>query len=151
MKKENLYKISVITIIIDQLIKLFIKTNITKDIVIIPKIFKITNVINTGAAFSILKNNNTLLILITIIILVLLNYYIKKNNIENDYFELGIILGGIVGNLFDRLLYNGVIDYIEISNFPVFNLADSLIVLGIILLIIKEFIKEFKKDFIKRL
>ena len=143
MKKENLYKISVITIIIDQLIKLFIKTNITKDIVIIPKIFKITNVINTGAAFSILKNNNTLLILITIIILVLLNYYIKKN----DYFELGIILGGIVGNLFDRLLYNGVIDYIEISNFPVFNLADSLIVLGIILLIIKE----FKKDFIKRL
>lgn len=147
MKKENLYKISVITIIIDQLIKLFIKTNITKDIVIIPKIFKITNVINTGAAFSILRNNNTLLILITIIILVLLNYYIKKNNIENDYFELGIILGGIVGNLFDRLLYNGVIDYIEISNFPVFNLADSLIVLGIILLIIKE----FKKDFIKRL
>ncbi len=147
MKKENLYKISVITITIDQLIKLFIKTNITKDIVIIPKIFKITNVINTGAAFSILKNNNTLLILITIIILVLLNYYIKKNNIENDYFELGIILGGIVGNLFDRLLYNGVIDYIEISNFPVFNLADSLIVLGIILLIIKE----FKKDFIKRL
>jgi len=147
MKKENLYKISVITIIIDQLIKLFIKTNITKDIVIIPKIFKITNVINTGAAFSILKNNNTLLILITIIILVLLNYYIKKNNIENDYFELGIILGGIVGNLFDRLLYNGVIDYIEISSFPVFNLADSLIVLGIILLIIKE----FKKDFIKRL
>lgn len=147
MKKENLYKISVITIIIDQLIKLFIKTNITKDIVIIPKIFKITNVINTGAAFSILKNNNTLLILITIVILVLLNYYIKKNNIENDYFELGIILGGIVGNLFDRLLYNGVIDYIEISNFPVFNLADSLIVLGIILLIIKE----FKKDFIKRL
>lgn len=147
MKKENLYKISVIAIIIDQLIKLFIKTNITKDIVIIPKIFKITNVINTGAAFSILKNNNTLLILITIIILVLLNYYIKKNNIENDYFELGIILGGIVGNLFDRLLYNGVIDYIEISNFPVFNLADSLIVLGIILLIIKE----FKKDFIKRL
>ena len=147
MKKEKLYKISVITIIIDQLIKLFVKTNITKDIVIIPKIFKITNVINTGAAFSILKNNNTLLILITIIILVLLNYYIKKNNIENDYFELGIILGGIVGNLFDRLLYNGVIDYIEISNFPVFNLADSLIVLGIILLIIKE----FKKDFIKRL
>lgn len=147
MKKEKLYKISVITIIIDQLIKLFIKTNITKDIVIIPKIFKITNVINTGAAFSILKNNNTLLILITIIILVLLNYYIKKNNIENDYFELGIILGGIVGNLFDRLLYNGVIDYIEISSFPVFNLADSLIVLGIILLIIKE----FKKDFIKRL
>ena len=147
MKKENLYKISVIAIIIDQLIKLFIKTNITKDIIIIPKIFKITNVINTGAAFSILKNNNTLLILITIIILVLLNYYIKKNNIENDYFELGIILGGIVGNLFDRLLYNGVIDYIEISNFPVFNLADSLIVLGIILLIIKE----FKKDFIKRL
>lgn len=147
MKKENLYKISVITITIDQLIKLFIKTNITKDIVIIPKIFKITNVINTGAAFSILKNNNTLLILITIIILVLLNYYIKKNNIENDYFELGIILGGIVGNLFDRLLYNGVIDYIEISNFPVFNLADSLIALGIILLIIKE----FKKDFIKRL
>lgn len=147
MKKEKLYKISVITIIIDQLIKLFIKTNIIKDIVIIPKIFKMTNVINTGAAFSILKNNNTLLILITIIILVLLNYYIKKNNIENDYFELGIILGGIVGNLFDRLLYNGVIDYIEISNFPVFNLADSLIVLGIILLIIKE----FKKDFIKRL
>lgn len=147
MKKENLYKISVITIIIDQLIKLFIKTSITKDIVIIPKIFKITNVINTGAAFSILRNNNTLLILITIIILVLLNYYIKKNNIETDYFELGIILGGIVGNLFDRLLYNGVIDYIEISNFPVFNLADSLIVLGIILLIIKE----FKKDFIKRL
>lgn len=147
MKKENLYKISVIAIIIDQLIKLFIKTNITKDIVIIPKIFKITNVINTGAAFSILRNNNTLLILISIIILVLLNYYIKKNNIENDYFELGIILGGIVGNLFDRLLYNGVIDYIEISNFPVFNLADSLIVLGIILLIIKE----FKKDFIKRL
>lgn len=149
-KRQEIYKITSIVLIIDQFIKLIIKNNIKLEnqIEIIPKFFSIYYVENTGAAFSILSNNTTLLIIISVVIILLLDNLIKKEKTFNNLatFSLGIIIGGIFGNLIDRILYRAVIDYLSFTilnyNFPIFNLADIGITIGVILLIISM----LKKD-----
>lgn len=79
--------------------------------------------------------------------LIFLKYYIKKLKrvTRLTIVSLGIMIGGIVGNLFDRIIYKSVIDYLSFSfgnyNFPVFNLADICITIGAVLLLI-DLIKE---------
>ena len=123
-------------LIIDQVLKGIIET-LTKSYVIIDKVFSIKYVTNTGAAFSLFENNIFVLILISLIILVLaynLSFSFKSNKINNITF--GLLYGGILGNLIDRVFYGYVRDFISIFKFPVFNIADMAIVCGIILLII---------------
>ena len=116
--------------------------HLNQEIVIIPKFFSIHYLKNTGAAFSILRDNTIILIIISIIMLYIINKFIdkeKKIN-KNQKLYIGIIRGGIFGNLIDRIAYRGVIDYLSFTifkyNFPVFNLADMAITIGVVLLII---------------
>ncbi len=135
---KNRFIISIIILFIDQLIKLIIQNN---NINIINKYISIIYVKNTGAAFSILSGNNILLIILSIIMFLLI-YYISKNyhDILSDI-SFGLIYGGLFGNLLDRIIYGYVRDYISVISFPIFNIADMSIVIGVILLIIYE-IKE---------
>lgn len=135
---KNRFIISIIILFIDQLIKLIIQNN---NINIINKYISIIYVKNTGAAFSILSGNNILLIILSIIVFLLI-YYISKNyhDILSDI-SFGLIYGGLFGNLLDRIIYGYVRDYISVISFPIFNIADMSIVIGVILLIIYE-IKE---------
>ena len=97
---------------------------------------------NTGAAFSILEDSTPLLVIISVIVIVLLDRSIKKTSKFTNLEEisLGLIMGGIFGNLIDRIIHHGVIDYLSFRifkyNFPVFNLADISIVIGVGLYII---------------
>lgn len=149
--KEKTYSITAIIIIIDQLIKIVVnrKLPLEKNYDIIPNFLSIYHVDNTGAAFSILTNQVTLLIVLSLIILFILYKYIEKekNFTKLSTISLGLIMGGIVGNLIDRLLFGKVIDYISLKFgsylFPVFNIADTAIVIGVILMII-SIIKEEK-------
>lgn len=156
--KEKIYSISAIIIMLDQMIKLLIKSKmtLTEEITIIPNFFSLYYVENTGAAFSILTNKTLLLVLIAIACLVLLDCYITKllKISKLEIISYGLVIGGIVGNLIDRLLYESVIDYLSFTifnyNFPVFNLADIAITCGIFLLLyyyIKEelFTKKVEK------
>lgn len=144
MKKQKLYNICVWWILIDQLIKMIItmKMKLFQKLVIIPGFFKIQYLKNEGAAFSTFTGKRYLLIAIAIIIFFLLNRYITKNKITRklEIISLGMIMGGLVGNLIDRLLYGSVIDYLSFTffkySFAVFNFADIGIVLGIVILII---------------
>lgn len=137
------YIIAFIFFIIDLISKqLIIKfMELGDSVKIINNFFYITYVRNKGAAWSILEDKRILLLIITVIALYFINKYINKEKLSNtDSLAYGLIIGGIIGNLFDRVFYTEVIDFIDFRifgyNYPVFNLADSFIVIGVIILII---------------
>ena len=153
--REFIYKLTCIFLIIDQLIKLIISHTLKEfqSITIIKNFFNITYVKNTGAAFSILENKSTLLIIISIIFIILLDKYIKKQKEYNTLTALsfGLIMGGIFGNLLDRIMYHSVIDFLDFNifnySFPIFNIADICITVGIMLFaLITLFEKDDKND-----
>lgn len=147
--KKLIYTVSLFFLLLDQVIKFIITKNLVlmEEIPIIKNFFSIYYLKNTGAAFSIFGNKTLFLIIISILCLIFLKYYIKKLKrvTKLTIVSLGIMIGGIVGNLFDRIIYKSVIDYLSFSfgnyNFPVFNLADIGITIGAVLLLI-DLIKE---------
>lgn len=151
--KKLIYTISLITVLLDQIIKYIVMSNMTlhQEIKLIPNFFSLYYLKNTGAAFSILGNKTIILILVSIFCLIIIKNAIKKMKRVNTLtiISLGIMTGGIIGNLFDRILYKSVIDYLSFNifnyNFPVFNLADIGITVGAILLIIDLIIEEKEK------
>ena len=146
--------LSIIFIIIDQLSKIIVVNNLTnnKSIEVIKSFFYLTYTNNKGAAFSILTGRRILLILVALVVIGVLIYYVRKNKIEGkvNKIALSLVIGGSIGNLIDRILRGAVVDFIDIKifgyNFPIFNLADTFIVLGVFLLIIEMFRKEHRND-----
>ncbi len=149
MKKKILI-ISLLGIIADRISKILVSNG--TSFVVIKNFFSITYARNFGAAWSILSGNRLFLILITIIALGLIIYYIvKSNKITNiEALSYGLVLGGIIGNFIDRLFFGYVIDFLDFYifgyNFPIFNIADSLIVIGVVILIIISFIRGDKNE-----
>ena len=90
------------------------------------------NIKNYGAAFGILQGYTTFLIIISIIVILICLYYYKEKNLR---LSLSFILAGTTGNLIDRILFSYVRDFIDLKIWPVFNLADTFNVVGVILLI----------------
>ena len=103
--------------------------------------FQLTCVHNTGAAFGLFQGQSSLLTIVgsvSVVLLLLYTLFIYRQfpNLDNKlgWSVLGLILGGTVGNLIDRLRFGYVIDFIDVGIWPAFNIADSSIVVGIILL-----------------
>ena len=150
--RQKLYKIACIVLLIDQILKIMVRNsiNLFQEIKIIKNFFYLTHLENTGAAFSVLENSTIFLIIISVIFILFLDKYIRKeeNNFNKlDVISFGLIMGGIYGNLIDRIIHRGVIDYLSFIifkyNFPVFNFADICIVVGASLIIIDTlFIKK---------
>ena len=150
-KREDIYKITAILLIIDQFIKIIVnsKMDLYQEIIIIRNFFSIFYVKNTGAAFSIFENGVVYLSILSVVFILILDRYIKKE-IQGfnrlDIISFGMIMGGIFGNLIDRIIHHGVIDYLSFSfyeyQFPVFNFADSCIVIGVMVLIYNTFINK---------
>ena len=136
--KKILLIIPGIILLIDQFSKMIILNIINESKIIIPKLLEIDIIKNIGIAFG-LNNGNLKNIFITIVILIMIIGFIKKQyqNIDrNMMISLSLILGGGISNLIDRIIRGGVIDFIKVSTFPIFNIADISIVVGWILLII---------------
>lgn len=146
MKKIIL--ISIITLIIDILTKQLVLYTLIEDqsISIINNFFSITFAKNTGVAFSFLDGKVPLIIIMTSIIIFYIIKYLKTTN-PNKYESIcyGLVIGGAIGNLIDRIIYGYVIDFLDFNifgyNFAIFNLADTAIVIGIFTLIILSFIE----------
>lgn len=143
MKKIGI--ISLIVIIIDRILKVLVTNNFVLNVrnKIIDGFFYIINCHNEGAAFSLFSGNVLFLIFITLIVLFLIYRTINKENVNKiGILAYGLLLGGILGNLYDRIFYGYVIDYLDFRifnfNFAIFNLADAAIVIGAILLIVFE-------------
>ncbi len=142
MKRIMLF--SFIIFIIDQIVKLFVgfSLELNTSITVFNNFFYISNVHNYGAAFSILYGNRIFLVIVSIITLVLVYYFLLKNKKFNWYNIIlySLLIGGILGNLFDRIMYGYVVDYFDFYifnyNFPIFNIADICIVISVILIII---------------
>ena len=132
-------------ILFDQLIKngLLFFLSFGQSITIIPNFFSITLVGNTGGAFSILSSSTILLIVISIVFLNLIYFLFIRGKKLSDFDQVtyGILIGGITGNLIDRVVHMQVIDYLDFNifgyAFPIFNLADIAIVISMFLLIIQ--------------
>lgn len=109
---------------------------------IIDNFLNITYVRNTGAAWSILDNNTWIVTVISLLIIIGIIYYVYRNRVSKKILKIGygLILGGAIGNFIDRVVYGYVIDFIDIDifgwNYPIFNLADMFIVVGVILVMI---------------
>ncbi len=114
-----------------------------ESIPVIRNFLHMTLVHNTGIAFGLFKNQGVVFIVIPIVAIVLLiyNIYYYKNNGEKlsrvYIIAFSLILGGAFGNLIDRILFGYVIDFIDLRIWPVFNVADSAITIGAVIIAIK--------------
>ena len=142
---KKIFTISVISLLIDQVSKFLVGSYIgLGEEVKIFKFFSLTNLNNTGCAFSLLEGKNFLLILFGFFMIFVLIKFLKEFKENNlTYFIFGILYGGIFGNMIDRLFLGYVRDFLKFSfgnkTFPIFNLADSFITVGVIVLLIISF------------
>lgn len=150
--KKKIYWLALLFFIIDLVSKQLIirLIDLSESIKIIPNFFYLTYVRNEGAAFSIFENQHVLILLVTFFALFFINNYLTKQKINKiESFSYSLITGGILGNLFDRIVYGYVIDFFDFRfgsyHYPVFNLADTFIVVGVIILMIYSFC-EWRKE-----
>jgi len=139
VKKENyIFLVGLIVLVLDRFTKFFVdKMELNQTIPVISNIFHITFTQNTGAGFGILKGMNLLLIWIAVIVIGLILFYMDKIP-DKKLPKLGFafILGGALGNLLDRIIFGYVIDFLDFRVWPTFNIADSFITIGAVLLVI---------------
>ena len=151
---KKILPISLLFVVIDQVVKIIVinKMALQQSITIINNFFNITYVRNTGAAWSILSGNVLLLIMISVLALITIYYYLIKDKDLNkiDIVSYSMLIGGIIGNLIDRIVHGYVIDYLDFKifnyNFPIFNIADTLIVISIIIIGISLIVGEYREQ-----
>lgn len=140
----------------DQLTKLFAINNLrdlADEIPVINKAFGLYYVENKGISFSMLSSKMALIIIITSIIMLILIYVMIRTP-KTKYFMpfsivLSVIVGGAAGNMIDRIFRGFVIDFIMLDfiNFPIFNVADIFVCVGLFILVILIIFKYKDKDF----
>ena len=136
-------------LLIDEASKIILDNvlSLGKSITIFDKFLYITKVYNDGISFSMLTGKRWLIVFFSILILIFLYFYMKKfKENKRNIIAFSLIFGGLLGNLIDRIIYGYVVDYLRFIifdyNFPIFNLADICITIGVILLIINMLRKE---------
>ncbi len=149
--------IAALVMAVDQLTKWLIVRLMTigESIPILESLVSITSHRNKGAAFGILQNQRLLFIVITIVVVIGVIYYLWQVRSQKKLLSwaLALILGGALGNFIDRLFRGEVVDFIDVKiplgsfyyDFPIFNVADSALVIGVILLLI-DTIKDGKRS-----
>jgi len=133
-----LYAVALGLTVFDQVSKFIVLQSLDggQSIPVIPSIFHFTLVQNTGIAFGLFQNNPmllTYLICFCVFLLALYSIRIRKES-KIEQLAFALILGGAVGNLIDRFRLGWVVDFIDFRVWPVFNIADSGITIGVILL-----------------
>ena len=156
-KKITIFYIAAIIFTFDRLSKYFIlELSSSDDSFIIPvtSFLNFDLVWNSGIAFGLFSFNeqfyyNIITLIIIIITLIILFFAIKSSDVEKIGFSM--ILGGSLGNIFDRIYYSSVVDFIDfhINNFHwfIFNVADIFITIGVIILIVLEIFKKNDKKY----
>jgi signal peptidase II len=135
------------TVLVDRATKVFFSGILDhgESIPLIAQAFHLTLVHNTGIAFGLFKDYGVVFIIIPIIAIFLLIfniYYYRQNNeaLSRVYIiAFSLILGGAIGNLYDRIRFGYVIDFIDFRIWPVFNVADSAITIGAVIIAFKCF------------
>ena len=147
--KKKIFILSFIILLIDQLSKIILDKVLIlgKSIKIFDKFLYITKVYNDGISFSMLTGKRYLIIIISIIILVFLYFYMKKfKENKRNIIAFSLLIGGLLGNLIDRIIHGYVIDFIDFYifnyNYPIFNIADVCICIGVFILLYSIYLGE---------
>lgn len=147
------YIVALILIIIDQLTKWLVVVNmeIGERITIIEDFFYLLSHRNSGAAWGILQGQMLFFYIITVIVIIAIVYYMQKYAKNNALLAIGLslILGGAIGNFIDRVLRQEVVDFASFIivnyNFPIFNVADSALTIGVILVFLAMIVEEINE------
>ncbi len=147
-----LFAISLLVIVLDQWSKGLIRRNLAlgEEIYPIPFLapfFRFTYLQNTGAAFGMFQNANILLLILAVIIAAAVIWYYHRAVDEPLLYRvsLGLILGGALGNMIDRVQLGFVTDFVAVGRFPVFNVADSSVTVGVALIFLGLILQEHKE------
>ena len=140
----KVFFISIIVVILDQITKLAVRYSFEYGVPhnIIGNWVRLTYIENPGMAFGIQVGGQPFFTIFAIIATVIIFIYILKARDEkmSVRFALGMILGGAIGNLIDRFLYGKVVDFVDIGfgniRWPIFNVADSAVTIGMMILIV---------------
>ena len=153
------YLLALVIIALDQITKAIIvnKMELGESIQVIEYFLYITSHRNPGAAWGILAGKMWFFYIVTVVVIIALVFYIQK--MAKTHMLVGValalMLGGAIGNFIDRILHQEVVDFIDTYifgyNFPIFNVADSALTVGVALLIIymlfeEKFLKERKNE-----
>jgi signal peptidase II len=133
-------------LVADQVTKLFFRSlPLGEKHPFIPGVLWITHLENTGASFSMFSGSNTLLIFVALIVLGGLLYFSEHFKSRLEKISFALIVSGLLGNLIDRIFLGSVTDFLDLGWWPVFNIADSALVIGVAFLIVKEIFYREKK------
>lgn len=145
-----IFLVSLSIFLLDRLSKCWVVNNfkLGESIAIIDGYFNFTYILNYGAAFGILEHKRWIFLAIVIFLLAA-TYHFRKR--INEYLLIGktgvgLILGGALGNAYDRFFDGGVIDFFDFIIWPIFNVADIAICLGVLFIAIEE-LELLKKEF----
>ena len=143
MKRKVMVPIVIVALIaLDQWVKFEIVKNIQLGEVkpFLPKILSLTYLRNTGAAFSILENQQWLFAVITLVVIGAAIWYLSKHIKGSVWLlsALSLIIAGGIGNFIDRMRQGFVVDMFQLDfiNFAIFNVADSYLTIGVLVLIV---------------
>ncbi len=140
--------ISCVVFIVDLITKYVIQSHSAlQNVEIIKGFFSLTYAENTGMAWSLLSGKQAFLSIVSAIAIGVMIYYVVAKNVDQfTKIALALMIGGAAGNLFDRLFLGYVRDFLDFIvfgyDFPIFNVADSALTIGVILLIIASFIED---------
>ena len=156
-KKPPIYRdrllvsIFFLVVAVDQLTKMLVRANLhMHESIPTEGVLRFTHTTNTGAIFGIFSDQTLIMTIASFLGVGILLYFYHSHAGSERFvrISLGLLLGGAVGNLVDRVLMGRVTDFIDVGAWPIFNLADSAIVTGIIILVVLFlFEKEIPKSF----
>lgn len=146
------FVIVVVILILDQITKWLViqKINLYETIPVIDQLFYLSHIRNTGAAWNIFGNKTLFLAIFSGIVIVMILVYFPRNKQAAIRLPLSLILGGAIGNFFDRVFRGSVVDFLQLHFgnyiFPSFNIADSCICIGVVLLLINILVRKEALD-----
>jgi signal peptidase II len=131
--------VGVLVFILDQVTKLWVRVSFSsgESRPILNGIFHLTFITNRGSAFGLFQGGSVIFIFLsifTVVTLVILAWRKRNKFSAPQRFALGLLLGGVCGNLADRLRFGAVIDFLDFRIWPVFNVADSCITIGVMMM-----------------
>lgn len=142
--------LTLILVIVDQLSKYYIRSNMVlgESIPVWEDIFHITYILNPGAAFGLMANQTLFFIVLALVIIGATIYFYPVIRRESRLmkFGIGLLLGGAIGNLIDRVHIGMVVDFFDFRIWPIFNIADVGIVCGAFIIMAVSFLTHDKSE-----
>lgn len=152
----SLFLVAGLIILLDQLTKYLIRSNLALGEILWPGLWitefaRIVHWQNTGAAFGMFQSLGSVFMILSMIVSVAIVYYYPQVPRQDKLIRLAmaLLLGGAVGNLVDRLYQGYVTDFISVGEFPVFNIADASISLGVVVLFLGMWLQERENKKVK--